>query len=214
MEKILSEEVKRGLLYIDHLDSLERKNFLKSVTNTATKDFACKWIYLRNCNCQEDLLTPLFPVIDVPDCPTVELVSLQTSLLTLYTIATKHNTSLEEISRFLREGLKLQDESIAEIIDNFSQCRDEIHSKLSKYDHDIPWVTNVNWKLSSVLRSSGNEELNADLVYKVSFEGVSQPGRRVVLTSFECTLEELQNLSSKFKEIERNCHRLAHGITK
>lgn len=80
--------------------------------------------------------------------------------------------------------------------------------KLAKYGHDIPWATNVNWKLSSVLRSSGKEELNAELVYKVTFEGAGPTGRSIV-ANFDCTLEELQHLSSKFKEIERNCQRIA-----
>lgn len=123
----------------------------------------------------------------------------------------KHNISSEDLRKFLSKGLGIKDESVADLIEGYDHSKEDIKWKLSRYGSSIPWASHVNWKLSSVLRSSGREELNADLVYKVNFEGIGPNNGRSVVTSFECTLEELQNLSSKFKEIERSCHRIAEN---
>lgn len=141
------------------------------------------------------------------ECPTVEQTSLQSAVLTLYTLATKHSITGDDLKAFLTK-LNIREESVQDLLENYDYSHEEIRTKLAKYGHDIPWVTNVNWKLSSVLRSSGREEANAELVYKVTFEGAG-PGGRHVVANFDCTLEELQHLSSKFKEIERNCQRVA-----
>lgn len=132
------------------------------------------------------------------------------SVLTLFTIACKHDTKEEELRSFLTK-LNLQTASVDDLLEIYSQSREDIQGRLAKYGHDIPWVTNVNWRLSSVIRSSGRD--SGELVYKVAFEG-SAPDRaagRSIITTFDCTIEELQNLSAKFKEIERNCMKVAEN---
>lgn len=96
-----------------------------------------------------------------------------------------------------------------DILDSYKHSKEDIVKKLAKYGHDIPLFTNLNWKLSSVLRSSGTEDLQAELVYKVTLEGADEHGARSIITSFDCTIEELQNLTGKFKEIERHCQKFA-----
>lgn len=151
-----------------------------------------------------------FPVIDVPECPTGAEAGLQNSVLTLLTIACKHDTEEKELRSFLTQ-LNLQTTSIEDLLEIYSQSREDIQKRLAKYGHDIPWVSNVNWRLSSVIRSSGRESLQGELVYKVAFETTDQTGGRSTITTFDCTIEELQNLSAKFKEIERNCIKIAEN---
>lgn len=154
------------------------------------------------------IIAPL-SVIENPECNSEEQSRLQNALLTLYTIATKHGVSNNVLRTFLAEE-NLREDSIEDLLEHYDHSKGAIRLKLAKYGHPIPWATNVNWKLSSVLRTSGSDEMNADLVYKITFEGAGPTGR-TILTNFDCTLEELQNLSLKFKEIERNCHRIAEN---
>lgn len=102
-------------------------------------------------------------------------------------------------------NLQLQEEFIGDILKIYQLIREDIKFKLCRYTHtNIPMASDLNWRLSSVLRC-GKKDVNSELVYKVTFAAVGQPD----IATFDCSFEELQHLSSKFKEIERNCLKLA-----
>lgn len=205
MDVEIGDTIKKDLLGIDTLDGLERKRFLRGVFNAALKDFACKWVEV----VLIIVLMHSLVVTDVPECPTKELACLQNAVITLFTVSVKHGFAYEEIQSFLKR-LGVQDAAAEDLLDSYKHSKDDIAQKLAKHGHDIPLVTNLNWKLSSILRSSGNEDLQAELVYKVTLEGADDQGGRSIITSFNCTIEELQNLTGKFKEIERHCQKVAN----
>lgn len=202
MDRDFCDNVKKGLRCIDGLDELERERFVRNVMN---REFSGK---------KETPGISIFPMfilnsrlfLSGSDTTESQYIQVQNAIISLFTIATKHLSTREELREFLTT-LGIQEPSIECLLENYNHVKDDIRTKLSRYGHDIPMTNNVNWKLSSVLRSSGKEDLNSDLIYKVTFEECDASG----ITTIDCTFEELQHLTSKFKEIERNCLKLGEN---
>lgn len=133
-------------------------------------------------------------------------------MLTLYTVCVKHSLGDEEVLGYLK-GIDINAEVAEDLLDNYRHCRGDILKKLIKYGHYLPTLKHVNWSLCSKLKSTGSEQMAAELIYKITLEGLdeSHRGGRHVITSFECTVEELQSLVAQLKEVERFCAKFAEN---
>lgn len=73
----------------------------------------------------------------------------------------------------------------------------------------LPYVTDISWSLQCDVKSSSLSKAG-EINYKIQLEG-KEPGSNTksVVADFVCSVEELQSLINKLKEIERSCEKIA-----
>lgn len=154
--------------------------------------------------------------LDVPGNPEIYATKAdytkqaECAVLTLMFVAIKHGWD-SQIVRNVLEELSVSEEAAEVIVGVFDEHQADLSVQNLTTGHSLPYLTNVEWKLTCEIKSSQSDAKKAgDLNFTVSLVRFREvTGELEPIAEFKCSVEELQALVSKLKEIERHCEKLA-----
>lgn len=124
-------------------------------------------------------------------------------------IATKFNASPDDLRSYL-SSKNVKKEAIDELVSVYRLNRDELTAKAMTFAPVVvPHLTNVNWSLLCNVTNTGGLSEAGELTYKIQLDGVPSTIDGSSGMSFLCSVEELQALINRLKEIERHCNKIA-----
>lgn len=154
--------------------------------------------------------------LDVPGNPEIYAANAdytkqaECAVLTLMFVAIKHGWDVQHLRGVLLDELGVSEVASEEILRSFDEHRTDLSVQNLTTGHSLPYLTNVEWKLTCDIKSSQSDATAGELNFTVSlgrFREVS--GELETIAEFQCNVEELQALVAKLKEIERHCEKLA-----
>lgn len=131
------------------------------------------------------------------------------AVLTLMFVAIKNGWN-GQIVRSVLDELNVLDEAADGIVRLFDEHQADLSVQNLTTGQSLPYLTNVEWKLTCDIRTSQTDARAGELRFTVClgrFRDAS--GESETIAEFVCSVEELQALLAKLKEIERHCEKLA-----
>lgn len=127
------------------------------------------------------------------------------SVLTLLLLAIKFDLDNEEL-RELLENHKISGPVIEDLVNVYEKNKSSLKVKNLTTGLSLPHVTDVEWKLTCDVKSSNLDSLSGSLNFRINLGRFKEiTGERETITEFVCSIEELQLLVGRLKEVERHC---------
>lgn len=101
---------------------------------------------------------------------------------------------------------KIIPKTSSQLIESFEKFKDELKNRLEKFgnSHNFPTLMDIDYEIQH--KTIPVDDLTFKLILK-GFDHVKN--EKVIIEEFNCNLEELQLLISKFKDIERQCDKIS-----
>lgn len=129
------------------------------------------------------------------------------SAVTLLTEAARNDLSSSSFSSFL-EAYNLSPSRLEELVIIYANCVEKIQQNLRLFNHCLPHVVDVKWRLDCCVKSNSSGGPGY-LLYFVQFVCQS-PDKSSSTIDFVCTVEQLREMVEKLKDANRKVEKIAN----